>query len=167
MPWTRRSRGSGRRALAHAALLFGACAFALLVSLTVLGGTQVQANPPSPPHGDGVHPGGGNGGLDNSGHTLHPNPEPPPPPPPDDPPDNPPPDAPPPGRGPPPAGGGGGSPTSAPTPTGINGVAGISASGESRSGGQPKGGSTGSVVVKPHQNPAQVSHQKAKDTKAP
>src|SRR4051812_36804088 len=118
MPWTRRSRGSGRRALAHAALLFGACAFALLVSLTVLGGTQVQANPPNPPHGDGVHPGGGNGGLDNSGHTLHPNPEPPPPPPPppDDPPDKPPPDDPPPDREPPPSGGGGGSPTSAPAP---------------------------------------------------
>jgi len=102
------------------ALLFAACFALALLSMTVLGGARSQANPPNPPHGDGVHPGGGNGGLDNSGHGFHQ----PPPPPPVDPPDNPPPDDPPPNREPAPTRGGGGS-TSTPTaPTGISGVAG-------------------------------------------
>jgi len=98
MSSTRRSRGSGAHALAHLGLLLAACIAVALFSLVVLGGDRVQANPPNPPHGDGVHPGGGNGGLDNSGHGLH---NPPPPPPDNPPPDNPPPDKPPPDNPPP------------------------------------------------------------------
>src|SRR6266496_4385512 len=64
MPSTRRSRGSGRHVFAHVALLFAACVAVMLFSLTVLGGDRVQASPPDPPHGDGVHPGGGNDHLD-------------------------------------------------------------------------------------------------------
>ena len=155
-----------------ALLLFTSVALALL-SLTVLGDAPVQANPPNPPHGDGVHPGGGNGGLDNSGHTLHPHPQPPPPPdnpPPDNPPpDNPPPDSPPPDdppqdRQPGSTGGGGGSTSSGPTGGGIGGVAGASASGHTGSHSQGPA-SPASVIVKPHQNPAAVSHHKAKESK--
>src|SRR4051812_32119261 len=143
-------------------LLFGACLALALLSLTVFGGTQVQANPPSTPHGDGVHPGGGNGGLDNSGHTPHPKPQPPPPPPPpDDPPDNPPPDDPPPDKQP---STGGGSPPSTPTAPGTSSVAGVSTSGHSGSHSHGTA-SPGSVVVKPHTNPA-TDHHKAKATKA-
>jgi hypothetical protein len=152
------------------ALLFSACLALALLSLTVLGGAQVQANPPNPPHGDGVHPGGGNGGLDNSGHGLHPNPPPPPPPPPDDPPDNPPPDNPPPDKQP--ASTGGGSQPSTPAAPGIGGVAGASTSGHSGSGSNSHGSaSSDSVVVKPHTNPTTVHHKanppkKAKATTA-
>src|SRR3954462_9371496 len=110
VPSTHRSRGSGRHVLAHLALLCTACVAVGIFSLTVLGSAKVQANPPNPPHGDGVHPGGGNGGLDNSGHGYHPggNENPPPPPPDDPPPDDPPPphDPPPPDKGPSVTGGG-------------------------------------------------------------
>jgi hypothetical protein len=146
--------------------LLGACTALALFCLSALGGDAVQASPPNPPHGDGVHPGGGNGGLDNSGHGLH-NPPPPPPvdPPPDNPPpDNPPPDNPPPDNPPPdkePADSGGGSPSSAPSASGIGGVAGVSTSGHAKS--RPNGGGSGeSVIVKPHEKPAAVSHHKAK-----
>jgi hypothetical protein len=150
-------------------LLFGACLALALLSLTVLGGTPVQANPPTTPHGDGVHPGGGNGGLDNSGHTLHPNPQPPPPPPPpDDPPDKPPPDKPPPDDPPPdkqPVSTGGGTQPSTPAPSGISGVAGASTSGQT--GSHPHGAAApDSVVVKPHTNPATDHHKKANAPKA-
>ena len=160
MPSTRRSRGSGRHAFAHVALLFAACFALVLLSMTVLGGARSQANPPNPPHGDGVHPGGGNGGLDNSGHGFHQ----PPPPPPVDPPDNPPPDDPPPNREPAPTRGGGGS-TSTPTaPTGISGVAGVSSKGHSSSNSS-SGRPAGDVIVKPHPKPDVVSKHKAKDAK--
>src|SRR3954453_19891343 len=69
MPSTHRSRGSGARALAHLGLLLAATALALFC-LSALSGDRVNAKPPNPPRGDGVHPGGGNGGLDNSAHTL-------------------------------------------------------------------------------------------------
>ncbi|MGA8218734.1 MAG: FGLLP motif-containing membrane protein [Solirubrobacterales bacterium] len=147
---TRRSRGSGTQALAHLALLLAACLALALLSLVVFGGSRVQANPPIPPHGDGVHPGGGNGGLDNSAHTLHPEPQPPPPPS-DPPPDNPPPDKPPPDRPvtqqplaqQPVATGASGS-----TASGLGGVAGASASGRARS--DSRGASPSTVIVQPH-----------------
>ena len=140
---TRRSRGSGRQALAHLALLLAACFALALFSLAVFGGDRVQANPPNPPHGDGVHPGGGNGGLDNSGHGFHQEPPPPPPPPPDPPPDNPPPDNPPPARQAaraPPGGHRSGATRhlERPTATGLSGVAGAIASGHA--GGHSDGG---------------------------
>jgi hypothetical protein len=160
---TRRSRGSGRQALAHLALLLAACLALALLSMTVFGGSRVQANPPNPPHGDGVHPGGGNGGLDNSGHTLHPNPQPPPPPPDNPPPDDPPPNDPPPDNPPPPdkqpSGGGDASTSSGSSATGLGGVAGATASGHARSAGP-----SGSVIVKPHQSPAGTVHKKAGKT---
>ncbi len=181
---THRSWGSGGQALAHLALLLAACTALALFSLAALGGDRVQAKPPNPAHGDGVHPGGGNGGLDNSGHTLHPHPQPPPPdnpppdnpppdnPPPDNPPpDNPPPDKPPPDKPPPdnpgPTAGGSDTQTVGATPTGLSGVAGATAS--QHSGGSHSSGSapTGSVIVKPHTNPAaKVAHHKAKATPA-
>jgi hypothetical protein len=157
MPSTRRSRGSGRRALAHVALLVGACALALVVSMAVLGGDRVSANPPDTPHGDGVHPGGGNGGLDNSGHNLHPDP-PPPPPPPDPPPDDPPPDDPPPNREPAPTSE---TPSSAPVSSGVGGVAGASTSGRAPTSQSRAATPTDSVIVKPHNNPAGPVHHKA------
>jgi hypothetical protein len=161
MPSTRRSRMSGRHALAHVALLIGACALALVVSMAVLGGDRVSANPPDTPHGDGVHPGGGNGGLDNSGHNLHPDPPPPPPPPPDPPPDDPPPDDPSPNREPAPTSE---TPSSAPVSSGVGGVAGASTSGRAPS--QSRAATpTDSVIVQPQNNPASPVHQKAKGSK--
>ncbi len=163
---TRRSRGSGRQALAHLALLLAACLALAFLSLAVFGGSRVQANPPNPPHGDGVHPGGGNGGLDNSGHTLHPNPQPPPPPPDNPPPDDPPPDNPPPPDKQPSGGGGGGdaSTSSGSTATGLSGVAGATASGHA-GGHSRSAGPNGSVIVKPHQSPAGGTvHHKAGKT---
>jgi hypothetical protein len=161
MPSIRRSRGSGRQAIAHLALLLAACVALALLSLTVFGDGQVQANPPNPPHGDGVHPGGGNGGLDNSGHTLHPNPPPPPPPPPDDdpPPNDPPPNDPPPDKTP--SGGGGGSTSSGSTSNGLGGVAGAHASGQS-GGHAHHAVPAGQVLVKPHQSStAATAHHRA------
>ena len=158
--------------LAHVALLFAACVAVTVLSLTVLGGNRVQASPPHPPHGDGVHPGGGNDHLDNSGHTLHPHPAPPPSPPPDNPPpDNPPPDQPPPGKPPPKATPPRATPpvvqpgpTAAPAPTasGFGGVAAAKASGSAKGG---SGGSTGSVIVTPVPDP--VAHPSAKHAKKP
>lgn len=124
-----------------------------MVAMFVIGAvgipaTQAGADPPSHPHGDGVHPGGGNDHLDNSGHTLHPHPAPPPTPPPDPPPNVPPPKSPPPKVAPPvnPA------PTSAPAPTpSSGGVAGAKASGSAKGG---SGGPNGTVVVTPVPNPA-------------
>jgi hypothetical protein len=157
---------------AHLVLLFAACALAL-ISLSAIGGGQAQASPPKPPHGDGIHPGGGNNHLDNSGHTLHPDPEPPPPPPDKPPPDNPPPDKPPPDKPPPkvtppkanppvvkPA-----APTSAPapTPSPSGGVAGATASGTAKKSGS--GGSGSSVVVTPVPNP--VTHPAKHAAKKP
>jgi hypothetical protein len=124
--------------LAHVALLFAACVAVTLLSLTVLGGNQVQASPPQPPHGDGVHAGGGNDHLDNSGHTLHPDPAPPPP-------GTAPPIVTPPVVGP--------GPTSAPatTQSGVGDVAGAKASGHAAASPRRSGGS---VVVTPTPNPA-------------
>ncbi len=167
MPSIRRSRGSGRQEFAHLALLLAACVALALLSLTVFGDGPVQANPPNPPHGDGVHPGGGNGGLDNSGHTLHPNPPPPPPPPPDEnpPPKDPPPKDPPPRDPPPdqtPSGGGGGSTSSGSPSTGLSGVAGAHTSGHS-GGRAHHAAQGGQVLVKPHQSPtAGPAHHDAK-----
>ena len=164
MPFTRRSRGSGRQELAHLALLLAGCLALALLSLTVFGGGRVQAKPPNPPQGDGVHPGQGNGGLDNSAHNLHPNPQPPPPPdnpPPDNPPphdpppnDPPPDDSPPPDKSPGDGGGSGGySSSTGPASTGLGGVAGATAS--AHAGGHSHGpGPAPSVVVKPHPSPA-------------
>jgi hypothetical protein len=153
-------------------LLFAACLALVLLSLTVFGGGRVQANPPNPPHGDGVHPGGGNGGLDNSGHTLHPHPQPPPPPDPDPdpdpdpPPDNPPPDNPPPDKEPSNTGGGDGSATGS-TGSGLSGVAGASTSGHTKGGGSSGSTSPGTVVVKPHPAPAdKVTKHKANEPKS-
>src|SRR5215218_11516648 len=138
MPSTHRSRGSGARALAHLGLLLAATALALFC-LSALSGDRVHASPPTPPHGDGVHPGGGNGGLDNSAHTLHPNPQPPPPP--DPPPDDPPPrDAPPVQQ---PASGGTNS------SGGLGGVAGATASGHSGAHSTSAAGAP-TVTVKAH-----------------
>jgi len=164
---THRSRGSGRQAIAHLVLLFAACLALALLSLALFGGGRSEANPPNPPHGDGVHPGNGNGGLDNSAHTLHPNPAPPPPPPDNPPPDSPPPNNPPPHDTPPanaPTGAGGteGSASSGSTPP--SHVGGISTT------GQP-GGQTGdttpnsSVIVKPHENTTSSGHHKANGPK--
>jgi hypothetical protein len=160
MPSTRRSRTSGHHALAHVALLFAACLALALLSLTVLGGARSQAKPPNPPHGDGVHPGGGNGGLDNSGHGLHQLP--PPPPPPEDPPDKPPPDDPPPNKEP---ANNPGPPSSTPTGSGISGVAGVSASGHSSSDSNTGHPAAGDVIVKPHPKPDIASKHKAKEAK--
>jgi hypothetical protein len=126
--------------LAHLALLLAACLALALLSVVVFGGGRVQANPPTPPHGDGVHPGAGNGTLDNSAHTLHPDPAPPPPPPPP----VPPPDDPQPAQ--PPVAGASGSTTG-----GLGGVAGATASGHAtrRSQAAPPP----SVIVKPHPAP--------------
>jgi hypothetical protein len=166
---TRRSRGSGRQALAHLGLLLAFCLALALLSLALFGGGRVQANPPNPPHGDGVHSGGGNDHLDASGGNHGPQ-HPPPPPPPDDPPDNPPPNDPPPNKEPAGSAGGGGSTSSGSTGSGLSGVAGVSTSGHAKGG---SGGSTspGSVVVKPHPSPADtVTKHKAhppKPVKAP
>jgi hypothetical protein len=144
--------------LAHLALLFAACVAVGVFSLTVLGGDRVQANPPNPPHGDGVHPGGGNGGLDNSGHGYHPGgSEDPPPPPPDDPPPPPPDDPPPPTKDP--VQTGGGSTTS--TSGGSNQVAGATGSGHAPSHSHAAR-SAPSAIVKPKSNPAVTHQQKAK-----
>jgi hypothetical protein len=152
--------------LAHLGLLIAACLALALLSLALFGGGRVSANPPNPPHGDGVHPGGGNGGLDNSAHGLHP----PPPPPVDPPPDNPPPDDPPPDNPPPdkePSGGGGGAAPTAPAPTNgaVSGVAGASSSGHAPSHSQ-SATPTDSVIVEPHKNPANPVHHKANQPKA-
>jgi hypothetical protein len=154
--------------LAHLALLFAACVAVGAFSLTVLGSDKVQANPPNPPHGDGVHPGGGNGGLDNSGHGYHPggSEDPPPPPPPDDPPPkDPPPDNPPPDKPPPdeqPAVTGGGSSTS--TSSGAGQVAGATSSGHAPTQSHAAR-SAGTVVVKPHTNIG-VSHHETDKARA-
>src|SRR4051794_4686569 len=128
----------------------------------VLGSAKVQANPPNPPHGDGVHPGGGNGGLDNSGHGYHPGGNENPPPPPDDPPpkDPPPDDPPPPDKQP--AVSSGGSSTS--TSNGVNQVAGATGSEHAPTQSHPAR-SDGTVIVKPHTQLG-VSHHKAKANKA-
>jgi hypothetical protein len=158
--------------LAHLALLFAACVAVGVFSLTVLGSAEVRANPPNPPHGDGVHPGGGNGGVDNSGHGYHPggSEDPPPPPPPDDPPpDDPPPDKPPPDKphpdNPPPdkqpAVTGGGSSTS--RSGGVSQVAGATSSGHAPTRSHPAR-SAGTVVVKPHTDVG-VSHHQTDKTK--
>jgi hypothetical protein len=148
--------------LAHLALLFAACVAVGVFSLTVLGGDKVQANPPNPPHGDGVHPGGGNGGVDNSAHGYHPGgSEDPPPPPPDDPPPPPPDDPPPPAKDP--VQTGGGSTTS--TSGGSNQVAGATGSGHAPSSSHAAR-SAPSVIVKPQTNPAVSHHQKAKVDKS-
>jgi hypothetical protein len=147
--------------LAHLVLLCAACVAVGVFSLTVLGSTQVQASPPNPPHGDGVHPGGGNGGLDNSGHGYHPGGSEDPPPPPDDPPpDDPPPphDPPPPDKEP--AVTSGGSSTS--TSNGVNQVAGATSSGHAPTHSHPAR-TSGTVIVKPHTDVG-VSHQKANKT---
>ena len=166
----RRSRGSGRHALAHLALLLAACTAVALLSLSVLGGDRVQANPPNPPHGDGVHPGGGNGGLDNSGHGLHPNPPPPPPPdnpPPDNPPpDNPPPHDPPPDNEPTSTGDGGGS--TSPGSTGSDSAAaGVSAT--QQAGEPPRDGAGRQRDRQPHTNPSAslTTRRTRPDVKAP
>ena len=147
--------------LAHLALLFAACLALALLSLTVLGDARVQANPPNPPHGDGVHPGGGNGGLDNSAHGYHPGGNEDPPPPPDDPPPPPPDDPPPPAKDP--VQTGGGSTTS--TSGGSNQVAGATGSGHAPSSSHAAR-SAPSVIVKPQTNPAVSHHQKAKVDKS-
>ena len=147
--------------LAHLALLFAACVAVGVFSLTVLGGDRVQANPPNPPHGDGVHPGGGNGGLDNSAHGYHPGGSEDPPPPPDDPPPPPPDDPPPPAKDP--VQTGGGSTTS--TSGGSNQVAGATGSGHAPSSSHAAR-SAPSVIVKPQTNPAVSHHQKAKVDKS-
>jgi hypothetical protein len=175
MPATHRSRGSGRQAMAHLVLLLAGCLALALLSLTVLSADRVHANPPNPPHGDGVHPGQGNGGVDNSAHTLHPHPQPPPPPPDNPPPDNPPPDDPPPNKPPPdkpppdttPAGGGAPA-ASGPTSSGLGGVAGASGSGHSGGGhAHAATGPGGSVIVKPHPSPtsAKAHHAASKHAK--
>jgi hypothetical protein len=151
--------------LAHLGLLLAACLTLALLSLTVFGGSPVQANPPAhTPHGDGVHPGGGNDHLDASGGNHGPqNPPPPPvdPPPVDPPPDKPPLDKPPvsvPPDSPAPSAGG--------TSGGLGGVAGAKASGHipNRSRGGGGSGSAGSVIVKPNHDPAgepKAHHAKA------
>jgi hypothetical protein len=169
MSVTRRSRGSGHQALARLVLSFAACSALALLCLAVLGNGSARGNPPNPPHGDGVHPGQGNGGLDNSAHNLHPHPQPPPPPPDNPPPDNPPPDNPPPNDPPPDktpgdgGGSGGSSPTSGPTSSGVSGVAGITTSGHS-GGHSHGGGPSGSVIVKPRPTPTNgpVHHRAGK-----
>ena len=184
---TRRSRGSGGQALAHLALLLAACTALALFSLAALGRRPGSGNPPSPAHGDGVHPGGGNDGLDTSGGTpwqwpsrrrgRRPAATA----------DNPPPDNPPPARSAArqpaarqPAAGqaaprqaadrtadGGDTQTVGATATGLSGVAGATASGHSGGGHSSGGAPTGSVIVKPHTNPAaKVAHHKAKATPA-
>jgi hypothetical protein len=155
--------------LAHLAVLLAACLALALLSLAVFGDGRVSADPPNPPHGDGVHPGGGNGGLDNSGHTLHPHPQPPPPPPTPPPPENPPPAAPPPNNPPPalePTSGGGGEVSTPPSPiaSGGSGVAGATASGHAPSQ-SPDATPTDSVIVEPHINSANPVHHKAKPPK--
>ncbi|MDX6607063.1 MAG: hypothetical protein QOD14_1603, partial [Solirubrobacterales bacterium] len=113
------------------------------------GATQAGADPPKPPHGDGVHPGGGNDHLDNSAHTLHPNPAPPTP--------------------PPDTSHSGGGPLTQPSPpsnSGIGGVAGVKTSGHAPD--RPHSvAPTGSVIVTPTHNPV-VKHRvhHAKVTKA-
>src|SRR3954451_9445926 len=128
----------------------------------VLGSARVQANPPNPPHGDGVHPGGGNGGLDNSGHGYHRggNENPPPPPPDDPPPKDPPPDDPPPPDKQP-AVSSGASTTS--TSNGLNQVAGATGGGHAPTQ-SPPARSAGTVIVKPHTQLG-VTHHKAKANK--
>ncbi len=173
MPSSRRSRGSGRQGLARLGLLLAACLALALLSMVLFGGGRVSANPPHPPHGDGVHPGGGNDHLDASGgnHGPQHNPTPPPdnPPPDNPPPDDPPPDDPPPDDPPPPdkqpsGGGGDVSTPSSPTVGGVSGVAGTSTSGHapSHSGRTTP---TDSVIVTPHDNPASPAHHKAKESK--
>jgi hypothetical protein len=155
MPSTRRSRGSGGRPCRRPRKTLPG--LAALVALFVVGAvgipaSQAGADPPQPPHGDGVHPGGGNDHLDNSAHTLHPDPAPPPPPP-----DTPPPKVVPPVVKP--------APTNAPAPapSGFGGVAGAKASGTAKSA---SGGPKGSVVVTPVPNP--VTHPSVKHaTKKP
>ena len=177
MPSTSRSRGSGRQPCAHLALLLAACLALVLLSLTVFGAGQAQANPPQPRHGDGFHPGGGNDHIDSSGGhhgSEHPKPPPPPPdnPPPDcPPPDDPPPDNPVPQEAPPPDPGptvtGGGSSSIGAAATGLGGVAGVSASGhaDDHSNG---GGPSGTVIVPPHINPpTKIAHHKAKSKSKP
>jgi hypothetical protein len=158
---THRSRGSGHRAIARLVLLFVAFVALMWLGLAVFGG-RVEANPPNPPHGDGVHPGQGNGGLDNSAHTLHPQPQPPPPPPDNPPPDNPPPDNPPPHNPPPdnpPSSGGTEGASSSGSSALPSGVAGVSTSGHT---GAKAGGPTAdaSVIVKPHTE-TNAKHHKA------
>ena len=86
-----------------AALLFAALCFAV-------GAPAAFGDPPFPPHGDGLHKGGGNDHLDNSSHGYYPGTPPP---------DNPPPDNPPPDNPP---------PQVTPTDTGSGAVAGATAS---------------------------------------
>jgi hypothetical protein len=117
----------------------------LAVGAIGIGATQAGADPPQPPHGDGVHPGGGNGHLDNSAHTLHPDPAPPPPPPEPTPPKVTPPSVPP-------------TPASSP-PSGVSGVAGAKASGQSNNGSHQ---SQASVVVTPEPDPVTQPKQKKK-----
>ncbi len=69
MPSTRRSRGSGGAPGARR-LITVSCLTALAVVL--IGAAQAPADPPVPPHGDGLHLGGGNDHLDNSSHGLYP-----------------------------------------------------------------------------------------------
>jgi hypothetical protein len=154
--------------LAHLALLVAACIALALLTLSVLGSGRVQASPPQPAHGDGVHPGGGNDHLDNSGHGNHGggggDEEPPPPPPPDDPP----PAEPPPDTGdqhdagvvaPAPSAGG--------TSGGVSQVAGATATGHAPAHTSSES-SAGSVIVHPAPGPTGVParhHHHA--TKAP
>jgi hypothetical protein len=112
----------------------------LVVGVVGFGATQAGADPPQPPHGDGVHPGGGNNHLDNSAHTLHPSPAPP---------------TPTPDPSTPPAG-----PVSSAPSSDVGGVAGVKTSGHSSGGSHP---SRGSVVVAPVPSP--VAKQPAKHTK--
>jgi hypothetical protein len=144
-----------------------------MLSLIALGHDRVQASAPQPPHGDGVHPGGGNDHLDNSGHGNNGGGvgvEDPPPPPPDEPPPDVPPRvdpapvvSPPPGNTP--VDSGGGLPPSGPPASGVGGVAGVSTSGHAA--GHSRGATpTVSVIVKPNTKPAaHAPHHQAKETK--
>jgi hypothetical protein len=120
------------------------CAFLVgLLAVIAIGAAQAGADPPQPPHGDGVHPGGGNDHLDNSAHTLHPNPAPTPPPDP--------------------------LPTVAPTsggsaPSGgVGGVAGATASGKASAKPASSPRPQGTVTVAPTPNPVtQPTHHRKK-----
>jgi hypothetical protein len=153
MPSTRRSRGSGGRPCRRPRKTLPG--LAALVALFVIGAvgipaTQAGADPPQPPHGDGVHPGGGNDQLDNSAHTLHPNPAPQPP----QPPDTPAPEVTAPVVQP--------APTSAPapTPSGVGGVAGVKTSGHALSAPPRSGGTTVATPVSVPVTKHPVKHAK-------
>src|SRR3954447_3740017 len=81
MPSTPRAPGrdAARRLPLRARLQLLAISGVIAVGAIGFWVSPAGATPPQPPHGDGVHPGGGNDHLDNSGHGLHQVPPPSPP----------------------------------------------------------------------------------------